>query len=126
MTPEQKANLKWNKTPKGKYSFIKRRAKRRGIEFFLSFEEWWKLWQESGHWEERGKKLGNYQMCRHGDEGPYSIGNVYIATISQNMKDSWKNGKIKPRVVPLSADPKINKRREAVRRCYRKQKEQYL
>ena len=39
-------------------------ARKRGISFLLTFDEWWKIWQDSGHWEERGTKGGQYVMAR--------------------------------------------------------------
>lgn len=69
-----------------------RGAKKRGIEFKLSFDDWWGIWESSGHWNERGPN--GYQMCRNGDEGPYEVGNVYIAHNTKNKKDAWDNGKI--------------------------------
>lgn len=59
-------------------------AERRGIEWKLTFNEWWKIWQDSGHWAERGQGAQKYCMCRYGDVGPYAVGNVYIATNHEN------------------------------------------
>lgn len=65
----------------------KKHAGERGIEFLITFPEWWSVWQESGYWNERGR--GRYVMARNGDVGPYSVGNVFICTASQNSKDSF-------------------------------------
>jgi hypothetical protein len=64
--------------------------------FELSFEEWWDIWQKSGHWEERGKCKGQYVMSRIGDQGPYKVGNVFIQTNAQNIKDAWLGKKRGP------------------------------
>ena len=64
----------------------------RGIEFLLTFDEWLKIWEDSGHLHERGKHLGQYQMARHRDMGPYAIGNVKIVTISENRREDIENG----------------------------------
>jgi hypothetical protein len=32
-------------------------------------------------------------MCRHGDRGPYAVGNVRIATASENSRESYRSGK---------------------------------
>lgn len=80
----------------------------RNLEWLLTFEEWWKIWQDSGHWEERGS-LG-YHMCRFGDEGPYSITNVYIAFHTQNKKDQQENGHgTKPPVHRKITEDSLNK-----------------
>lgn len=78
---------KWIATPKGKYSIQKRKAKQRKIEFNLSFDEWWKLWQDSGHWDERSQT--GYVMCRTNDEGPYAIDNVRIDKASNNALENY-------------------------------------
>lgn len=54
-------------------------ARRRGVEWSISFWDWWSLWQASGKWDQRGRGTG-YMMCRFGDVGAYEVGNVYIAT----------------------------------------------
>lgn len=62
-------------------------AKRRGIEFHLTFEAWWTIWQESGRWSERGRLAHQYCMARPGDRGAYEVGNVKIITVSQNCRE---------------------------------------
>lgn len=66
------------------YTRSKADAKRRGIEFHFTFEEWKQWWDETGKWELRGKTKGCYQMCRVNDEGPYKLGNVYCDTVEAN------------------------------------------
>lgn len=63
----------------------------RGIGWELNLWQWWTLWQNSGHWAERGRGRGKYAMCRHGDDGPYAVGNIYIATNEQNIRDGAVN-----------------------------------
>lgn len=60
----------------------------RKIGWELSFADWWRFWQESGKWDERGRGKG-YGMSRYGDTGPYAKGNIYICTIGQNFSDSY-------------------------------------
>ncbi len=79
-----------------RYNDQKRRARARSIEFTLSFDEWYDIWQKSGHWEERGRKKGQYVMSRVGDTGAYAIGNVFIQTHSQNMSDAQTGRKQTP------------------------------
>lgn len=73
--------------PIGKFRRHRQNAKNRGIEWGLTFREWWDIWQESGKWDERGR--GGYVMARFGDTGPYAKDNVEIVTSSQNIKDSY-------------------------------------
>ena len=78
---------KYQQTPKGKFANSKRRAKQRDIEWQLSFDEWWKLWQDSGQWNNRGVGRGKYLLCRTNDVGPYSILNTRIDTWENNMDE---------------------------------------
>jgi len=67
-------------------------AVKRDIDFNLTFKEWWDIWQQSGHYNERGCKKGQYVMARLGpDIGPYEVGNVVIQTCHQNNIDGNLN-----------------------------------
>lgn len=68
------------------YTRSKADAKRRGIPFLFTFEEWKQWWIDTGRWAMRGRKAGCYQMCRYNDIGPYALGNVYCDTIEANSK----------------------------------------
>lgn len=57
-------------------------ASYRGIDFRLTFPQWWELWRE--HWHARGRGPMNKVMCRHMDAGAYEIGNVSIKTVREN------------------------------------------
>lgn len=61
-----------------------RHAMRRGVEWNLKFWEWWTIWDESGRWNERGRGVGKFCMCRKGDSGAYEASNVYIASVVHN------------------------------------------
>jgi hypothetical protein len=49
-----------------KFQDVMGAAKGRRIPFLLTFHEWWTIWQESGHWGERGLNRHRYQMARFG------------------------------------------------------------
>ena len=83
------------KKAKEKFRDHKFGAKKRGIDFQFTFDQWYKLWIESGHWEQRGTHSGDYCMGRHGDVGPYSADNVSIITVKKNANDCHK-GKSNP------------------------------
>jgi hypothetical protein len=70
------------------YSDHKKRAKLRGIPFRLTYEQWLKIWEDSGHLHERGTRRGQYVMARNGDKGPYAIGNVRIVTAIENIHEA--------------------------------------
>jgi len=63
-------------------------AKRRGIAFTLTFEDWLSIWQDSGHLKNRGRMLGQFVMARPGDVGSYEVGNVIITRCEQNHIDA--------------------------------------
>jgi hypothetical protein len=78
---------------KAKFYYQRGDAAKRGILFLLTFEEWWEIWQKSGHWHERGSGLGQYVMARFGDIGPYAVGNVKIITNKQNTAEYQQSGR---------------------------------
>jgi hypothetical protein len=82
--------LKHPDKPTYAYWAQRKNADKRKIGWELSLWQWWKLWEQSGHWAERGRGKG-YHMCRLNDAGPYAVDNVYIATGTENMKDYWVN-----------------------------------
>lgn len=62
-------------------------AAARGIDWKLRLIDWWRVWEESRHWSERGKNLGQYVMSRKYDARGYEVGNVYIQTSSRNSSE---------------------------------------
>jgi hypothetical protein len=76
-----------------KYRAHKDNAKKRNVPFLLSFEEWWDIWQKSGHYDERGNKKGQYCMSRYNDIGAYQLGNVFIQLHSDNVTQAWSGKK---------------------------------
>lgn len=79
----KEAGARHGRTPFGAYQSQRRNAGARGVGWELTFWQWWTIWLESGHWEQRGRGQG-YVMCRRGDVGPYAVGNVFIGTAAQN------------------------------------------
>ena len=69
-----------------KYYVHKAGAKRRNIEFKLTFQEWYDIWQLSSKYNERGRAKGQYVMSRYNDTGSYEIDNVFIQTNSDNVR----------------------------------------
>ena len=72
---------------KDAWIFQRARARKRGIDFLLTFEEWFKVWDDSGHLHERGRLKHQYCMARVGDVGAYAVGNVKIITMGENGKE---------------------------------------
>jgi hypothetical protein len=75
-----------------KYGKHKRDAATRGIEFKLTLEEWYSWWLQQGVDKNIKQPLNKNTlcMCRYNDIGPYELGNIYCATLSQNQKDARK------------------------------------
>lgn len=76
----------YKKTPINAYREQKRNANSRGIKWRITLWEWWCVWRDSGKWENRGRKKGQYVMSRIEDIGGYEKGNVEIITCSENIK----------------------------------------
>jgi len=94
MTRKEYWEVAKNKTSAGSspqfaYRAQRESAKHRGIEWDFNFNDWWQVWCQSGKWEERGRMLGQYVMCRYKDAGSYSTENTYIDTCSHNISDQY-------------------------------------
>lgn len=85
----QRQALSRERGPIGAFGRQKASAVQRGIGWNLSLWQWWTVWQESGKWEQRGVRKGQYCMSRIGDSGPYELGNVRIVTVTENIKESY-------------------------------------
>lgn len=96
------------KTPSAAFLSQRSNAARRGIGWELTFVQWWKIWRDSGHWEQRGRGQG-YCMARIGDTGPYAVGNVEIKTIGENFSESYYKHPWKERF-KQAADRKVLKK----------------
>jgi len=64
----------------------------RGIDFKLSFDEWYNWWLSNGI-DKNTDTRPDLCMCRFKDEGAYSLDNIYLATRSQNIRDGFKNNR---------------------------------
>lgn len=80
-----------NKTPhllRRDYHFQKGGAKKRGIDWQLTFEQWLNWWISTGHINEKGRQKGKFCMSRKGDIGPYSLENIFCQLHSDNTSQS--------------------------------------
>lgn len=69
----------------------------RGIDWNLTFAQWFAVWQTSGKLHLRGRGKGRYVMSRILDDGPYALGNVHIQLAVENSREAvekWR-GKTK-------------------------------
>ena len=65
------------------------------VEFRLSFDEWCKVWLDSGKFDQRGCRKGQYVMSRYDDLGHYEAGNVFIQLHSDNISQGNSRPKLK-------------------------------
>lgn len=73
-----------------RFNSHKQSAKLRGIDFKLTFDEWNNWWLANGIDKNYPTVKGGSRPCmsRFNDTGPYSLNNIFLSTISKNMKDS--------------------------------------
>ncbi len=93
----RKENLQMKNQPearklRGAYDDQRTNAKKRAVPFLLTFEQWLKIWVDSGNLNLRGCRRGQYVMARIGDEGSYIIGNVRIIRMEDNQSERWTRG----------------------------------
>lgn len=82
-------------SPRGKWTLQKFHAKKRGIAFLLTYEEWFNVWELSGKYHLRGKSPDSYCMGRVNDSGAYEVGNVEIVKVSNNLRTQLVSGQHK-------------------------------
>lgn len=88
------SDKKWQ----GKFRFFVVKALNRGVPCLFTFEEWTKVWFDSGHIHERGYYKGQYVMARFGDKGPYVADNVRICTVEENLAESWSRPEFRAKI----------------------------
>jgi hypothetical protein len=75
------------KDPRRDYVEHRANSAKRGIPFEFTFKQWMDAWGDN--YERMSIRNGGLVMCRYGDTGPYRVGNIYLASNSQNIKDYW-------------------------------------
>src|SRR6478609_2793686 len=68
------------------YASHSRNAKKRSIPFLFTFEQWSAWWLTDDRWSRRGRKVGQLQMGRKGNSGPYAPDNVECASKEEKQK----------------------------------------
>ena len=72
------------------FAYQKHTAKRRGISFEFTFDDWKAWWEENAgpNWLSlRGCRAGQLVMARYGDMGAYVRGNVKCIRMSENLSE---------------------------------------
>ncbi len=101
--PRDKRKQVFGNPDKRKWQVHRTNAKMRGIEFKLTFEEWFCWWMDTGHYHERGREVGKYVMARKGDKGAYEMGNIECVQAQENS------------VIPHTGKPKTEEWKEKLR-----------
>lgn len=77
-----------SRSPRERFAHQRRGALRRDVPWELTFEQWWRIWSDSGLYRLRGTGRGLFVMARNGpDIGPYAVGNVRIASWESNLAE---------------------------------------
>jgi hypothetical protein len=108
---------KWDRkkgTPAMAFYDQRRNANARGIAWNITFPEWWKIWSDSGHYDQRGGGEG-YCMTRVGDTGGYEVGNVKIKTIGENFSESFFKHPMEERILTAIKNGKPRQKTHCIR-----------
>lgn len=81
------------KDPYLKFKQHEANAKARGVEFDVTFPEWWEIWQD--RFALRGPHRDEFVMCRAADQGAYRPGNVRIDTTQGNAHERIRSATLK-------------------------------
>jgi hypothetical protein len=75
------------------YHNLKRSAKKRGIEFELSFEDFMEFCCITGYLEMRGKEPHSLSIDRIKNWLPYTMGNIRILTYADNVSHKYEEAR---------------------------------
>lgn len=70
-------------------------ARRRHIEWALTFDAWLAWWISTGHLHQRGRRRDDYVMSRFNDEGPYALSNIECKTRNENSIEGCRTARAK-------------------------------
>lgn len=93
------------------FNNLRKSAKRRGIEFVLTFAEFLAFSKDKGYLDKHGKGKDDLAIDRLDVNKGYELGNIQVITASENTaKRNWydkmvREGKIKPEDNPYDNDP---------------------
>jgi hypothetical protein len=83
-------------TTKRKFFAQRSQARKRGVDWQLSFEQWFAWWGDD--YARRGRGSDDLCMSRPGDTGPYALDNIVKKTNKENIQESncgkvaWNRG----------------------------------
>lgn len=77
-------NKNYYKTPMGGYYAQRNYARRRGIQWDLRFVDWWRKWEGSGCWLNKGRGDKEYKLERISLTKGFSRDNIHIVKHSED------------------------------------------
>ena len=97
----------------------------RGLEWKLTFDEWWDIWEQSGQWEHRGRTKDKYVMSRRNDVGAYEVGNVFIQLAGANVSQA-RAGKPISKLIGIPRTEEVKQKiRETLEQTRARKKEEH-
>lgn len=89
------------------YKQLKSRAKRRGIDFTLTLDQWKEFCDNTEYLKLRGSGSEDMTVDRIMPEFGYSAGNIQMLTRRENSIKQIQDRKDKYKRFPLKADPEV-------------------
>jgi hypothetical protein len=71
---------------RGQFSRQKANAISRGVNWELSFDDWYRIWEDSGKYHERGRLTGQYALVRKNPDVSFNLNNIHIIRIGDVIK----------------------------------------
>lgn len=75
------------------YLAQKHNAAQRGVDHFLSFQQYFTVQDDAGHLHERGCGKGQFVLHRKRDFGAYEIGNIEVIRHEENVRRAHRGRK---------------------------------
>lgn len=88
-----------DKTPIGAYRNRMHNCTQYGIPFDLTLWQFWTIWRDSGHWDDRGQ--GNYGLCRKDTAKGFTIDNVFIREMKRASRWGEKRSGVASKFKPV-------------------------
>jgi hypothetical protein len=86
--------MTWSRSPeldpRKAYNSARSKATQRGIEWRLTYPEWWQIWRD--HWNRKPKE--HMALGRYADHGAYERGNCRVITTAENNAEKHHVTKI--------------------------------
>ena len=82
-----------SKLARHKFGWQRSSAKKRGILWQLTFEQWYHWWLSNGidkNLDQQPMHANKLCMCRYNDSGAYTLSNIYCDTNSNNVRTQNK------------------------------------